>query len=577
MATRYERVYNDMKEELENIKDNHGYANISNSFGHFILKMTFGITEEECAECNTDGADDNGIDAIYIEQNNTVHFFQFKFPESSKTISKGVSEDEILKLCNGVEAFTGNDDSFNSLSWNDLLKDKRDEFLDAEIYNFKLWIVRYSNKEISKNALNKLRNFTSRYMRETGNKIDYECILAQECLKLYENNIKNVWPDFKLFYKKNLSPFSDEKATVTSAYVTLKSIFDVFSPIQDSIFEGNVRYLNLNSRINDGIKNTILSEFEYFHLLNNGITIVCRDCNDNTAKSLLDVRSGTIINGAQTVGTIINTLKELDESAREKYDKSFVFVKIISFSKDEDLVNEMVYTLNTQNQMKNSYTIANDLIIKQLQSRINQETEYFLEVKNNEYNYLKINEPGFNKLTRNKIDIETFIQVYTAFYNIDGMANLAKNSKASLFNNDNVQKIINELNFEDSILAYSVYLKLMDIIKEYRAYRKNHDKKEILDTLDIEENSIDEYRYLNTGNILVLFVIGLVYSEMELDPYKNIIPVIKTLKILFKKESNLSNATRIKETFEKCEKLVKKFKVENDIIVVPKKVDISKL
>jgi len=54
MATRYERVYNDMKEELENIKDAYGYANLSNSFGHFILKMSFGITEEECFECNTD-------------------------------------------------------------------------------------------------------------------------------------------------------------------------------------------------------------------------------------------------------------------------------------------------------------------------------------------------------------------------------------------------------------------------------------------------------------------------------------------------------------------------------------------
>lgn len=574
MATRYERVYSDMKEELENIKDNYGYANLSNAFGHLILKMIFGITEEECFECNTDGSNDNGIDAIYIEENNTIHFFQFKFPDSSKNICKGVSEEEILKLCNGVEAFTGNDDLFNSFSWNSLLKDKRDEFLDAEIYNFKLWVVRYSNKEINENALSKLKAFANQYMRKTGNEINYEFILAQECLKLYENNIKNVWPDFKLFYKKNLSPFSDEKASVTSAYVTLKSIFEVFFPIQDSIFEGNVRYLNLNSRINDGIKSTILKEPQNFHLLNNGITIVCNDCNDNTAKSLLDVRSGTIINGAQTVGTIIKTLKELDSNDLEKYDKSFVFVKIISFSKDENLVNKMVYTLNTQNQMKSSYTIANDLIIKQLQSRINQDTEYFLEVKNNEYNYLKVNDPNFNKLTKNKIDIETFVQVYTAFYNIDGMASLAKNSKASLFNNDNVQKIINELNFEESILAYGVYLKLMDIIKEYRAYRKNHDKKEILTTLNIEENSIDEYRYLNTGNILILFTIGLIYSKMELDPYKNIIPVIKELKTLFKTESNLSNATRIKETFEKCEELVKKFKVKNGIITIPRKVDL---
>ena len=41
----------------------------------------------------------------------------------------------------------------------------------------------------------------------------------------------------------------------------------------------------------------------------------------------------------------------------------------------------MVYTLNTQNQMKSSYIISNDAIVKNVQDRINNETEFFLEVK----------------------------------------------------------------------------------------------------------------------------------------------------------------------------------------------------
>ena len=57
--------------------------------------------------------------------------------------------------------------------------------------------------------------------------------------------------------------------------------------------------------------------------------------------------------------------------------------------------------------MKNSYTIANDIIVKKLQEKINKETEYFLEIKNNEFNYCKNNMRGFNKLSKNKIDIET--------------------------------------------------------------------------------------------------------------------------------------------------------------------------
>ena len=52
--------------------------------------------------------------------------------------------------------------------------------------------------------------------------------------------------------------------------------------------------------------------------------------------------------------------------------------------------------------MKNSYTIANDIIVKNLQDKINKETDYFLEIKNNEFNYCKNHSKRFNKLSKNK-------------------------------------------------------------------------------------------------------------------------------------------------------------------------------
>lgn len=577
MTTKFERLYNDLNIELNDIRENNKYNNQSQAFGHFILKMLFGLTDDEAYDCCTDGSDDNGIDAIYIEENKTVHFFQFKFPSNSKNISKGITEEETLKLCNGVQSFVSNDEIFNSISWNELLKDKRQEFLYTDLCDIKLWIVRYSNQDINNSSKVILDNFLLKYKKETGNKIEYDTLLAMECLNLYESRAKNIWPDFTLSYAKTLTPFTDEKSSISSAYVTLKSIYDTFYEIQDIAFEGNVRFLNPNSKINDGIKDTILHFPENFHLLNNGITIVCNECSDINAKSYFNVKCGSIINGAQTVGTIINTLAELTEEERMDYEKSFVFVKIVSFSKESRIINDMVYTLNTQNQMKNSYTIANDVIVKNLQNKINKETPYFLEIKNNEYNYYKSNIKSFNKLSKNKIDIETFIQAYTTFYDIEGMAALSKNNKASLFTNENIQKIINELSFEKSLLSYKIYTKLMNIIKEYRAYRKNPEKIEILSVLEISEKEIDEYRYLNTGNFVVLFALGKIYCKYELNPEKNMILVIKSLRLLFKREKNISNATKIKETFDKVEKLVSKLKIENELIVIPKRIEISKL
>ena len=152
MATKFERLYNDISEELNEIIDINKYTNKSQAFGHFSLKMLFGLTDEEALDCCTDGFDDNGIDAIYIEPDKTVHFFQFKYPSSTKGISKGISDEEVLKLCNGVESFVGKEELFNSVSWNELLKDKRQEFLDADLCDLKLWIIRYSNQDISNSA-----------------------------------------------------------------------------------------------------------------------------------------------------------------------------------------------------------------------------------------------------------------------------------------------------------------------------------------------------------------------------------------------------------------------------------------
>ncbi len=561
MATRFERIYSDIKESIEYLVGQYYPDNFSSAFGHYFLKTKFGLSDDEAAECVTDGYDDNGIDAIYIENNETVHFFQFKFPSDLKGISNGIKEDEILKLENGFENFVSPNEDFSQIEWNELLKEKRKEYDKFDIYNFKLWVIRFSNQTISEKIIKKMNNCLKNYSNRTGNTIEFNYMLAEQCVALYEKNIKNICPDFKLKYKKTLSPFSDEKSVVISAYVPLLDIYETFSTIQDNVYEGNVRYLNPNSKINDGIRKTILHDYTNFHLLNNGITIICESCNDNTAQAYLDVKSGTIINGAQTVGTIINTLKNIEESERQNYLNSFVFVKIVSFTNDEKLVNDMVYTLNTQNQMKNSYSISNDPIVKKVQEKINKDTEFFLEIKNNEFNFEKVKNNNFNKLTKNKIDIETFIQVYVAFYNISNLANLTKNNKASLFDINNIEKVINDLNYEKAIRVYKIYLQLMDIIKDYRAYRKNRDKKDILNILDIKEDEIDEYRYLNTGNFIIMYALGIANINKNIEPEGNIITIIKFLKDKFKDESNISNATKTKESFEQVKEFMKKFTI----------------
>jgi hypothetical protein len=265
------------------------------------------------------------------------------------------------------------------------------------------------------------------------------------------------------------------------------------------------------------------------------------------------------------VGTIINYLKPLMPDEREKFSDSFVFAKIVEFNSPNSLVDKMVYTLNTQNTMKNSYTISNDPIVQTVKEKINNNTKYFLEVKPNEFLFEKEKNCSFNKMAKNKIDIETFIQSFVSFYDINKMASLSKNNKALLFRKENINKIITELKYDEALFSYEVYLKLMDIIKDYRAYRKNIEKKDVIGILGIKEYEIDTYRFLNTGNYLIMYALGYEYVKYEIEPISNIVTMIKKISNLFNDEKNVANATKIRETFDKVKNMIDREKSKSNL------------
>lgn len=567
MPTRFESIFSYLEEMSYEFKDKYNYDNLSSAFGHVILKMLFGLSDDEIYDLNTDGFNDNGIDAIYFEdsEEKVVHFFQFKFPSSVSSMTNGISQSDVQTIFNGFGSFTGNDEKFNLLEWNEILKEKRIEYEKNDVYKFKIWIIKYSSSTINEKINNLVSKQKTDYENITGNSLEVDIMTASKIALLYENNIRDKWCDFKLKYKKSLNPFSDDISKVYSGYVSLLDVYITFNSIKDKVFEGNVRYLNPNSKINDGIKETLSTEErQFFHLLNNGVTIFCKQCNDNTTNDFFDIKNGTIINGAQTVGTIINYLESLTDEKRDTYKDQFLFFRIVQVNDHKEIMDKMVYTLNTQNEMKSSYSISNEVSLKILQKRFNEETKYFLELKNNEFNFFKETHPDTKKMLKDKIDIETLVQVVTAYYDIGRLANIAKNNKGTLFEKDNIKKIIEKLDFENSKDIYEKYLNLMNIIKAYRSYRKNSENRNILEVLSIKEEEIDAYRFLNTGNFLILFGLGVYEKRNGVASSEILIKLIKLSKEIFESEENFSVATRSRTKFEKLKKIIEKRNAELD-------------
>lgn len=67
MATygKYQVYYEKIKTEVEKIREENGYLNLSKAFAHWYLKNTLKMDEQDIAETIIDGNGDNGIDAIY--------------------------------------------------------------------------------------------------------------------------------------------------------------------------------------------------------------------------------------------------------------------------------------------------------------------------------------------------------------------------------------------------------------------------------------------------------------------------------------------------------------------------------
>ena len=101
------------------------------------------------------------------------------------------------------------------------------------------------------------------------------------------------------------------------ATVYAESLADAYSTHRSRIFQYNPRGPQGSNKVNSEISTTLSDPTlkEMFHILNNGITIVC-DSFLLRSESELYVRNLQIVNGCQTVYTLYRCAPELDDSVR---------------------------------------------------------------------------------------------------------------------------------------------------------------------------------------------------------------------------------------------------------------------
>lgn len=557
MPTKLETIYKKIKNEVIEIKTINGYDNNSTAFGHFYIKHVFNIDDQTANEALTDGGFDNGIDAIYISEDPIpiLHFFQFKFPNSENNLGDGYTDNEIAKLGNGTQEFLESKE-LDTSSWNEYLIEKHNVIRELDSYEIKLWIVRYTNAKVTHQE-KKLEKIAKRIYRSTLNKCNYIINGAQNIMELYESRFEKIYPTIHLNILSSVQAqqFEGDSFKSINTVCSIKNLYDAVTDNRDKIFDGNVRYYNSKTEVTLGIRKTLIEQPEKFILMNNGITILAEEVSFNLKGPKFTLKSASIINGAQTVGSILEVIDQAED--KEKYNESTVLVRILEIKNEEDVINEIVNSLNTQTKMFSAYNISKDSRLRNIQTEINNsvDTPHFLEIKYNEFNTMKKSRKT-EKFKKDVVSSEKLIQLYTAFFNLKSKASLAKSNSSELLKDDElINNALDRITKEDAIKILDLYKDIQSVITDYRIYR-NTKKNNILEFLRIDEKKINDYQFLTTGDILILFATSIV---MDLYPDKSKDEAIKFsinesakyIKKLTRGEKvAFSNITKSKTTFE---------------------------
>jgi len=335
---------------------------LSRSYAAYSL-MSLALAEPEiAAQAIVDGYKDNGIDAIHYDGNEKIFWIV-----QSKWIASGNGEPEsgdVLKFTKGIKDLI----EFKFENFNDKLKNKQN-IIERALgdYNVKVKVVlAYSGSKLGEQN----REIIARLIEEQNEASElfyFEVFSLAEAHQALSGSLygKPIDADFIL---KNWGQLEEPYKSIYGQ-IDAQTLAELWIQNGERLFSKNIRSFVGLSDVNDAIQNTLLFAPDNFLYLNNGITVLCNKINKKPMggadKSVGHFYSEgvSIVNGAQTVGTIGTVYKKNPE----KVNQAKVFIKLISLENcPPDFALKVTKATNTQNKVENRDFISLDPLQEKL-------------------------------------------------------------------------------------------------------------------------------------------------------------------------------------------------------------------
>ncbi|MEM9213272.1 MAG: AIPR family protein [Cyanobacteria bacterium P01_F01_bin.150] len=352
--------------DLEGSRVDKATAFLSRGFAAYTLYALAGIGANEAAESIVDGQGDNGIDAIFWHKNDNVLWFI-----QSKWIKKGTGQPEYKDINNfatGVRnLIEDNLDRPNSR----LCQKKEETECALSTFGVKVNIViTHTGQGLTKTSRKCLEDLVGDLNTNEDDEIFSYQLFDKDIA--YKTAVENA---NKLNIEANINLSNWGKMDDPTAFygsISALELAELWIKHRNNLFSQNLREFIGQTKANDDITRTLKEDPTSFWYFNNGITALCQEIRRKTkgVKRLNDdftCKGLSIINGAQTIGSIGRYYREGTDEARENLEQTEVLIKLISLEDcPENFGLDITKASNTQNHVENRDFLALDPIQRKL-------------------------------------------------------------------------------------------------------------------------------------------------------------------------------------------------------------------
>ncbi len=398
-----------LEAKVELNEHNWKYETRSQALAHLVLETLFDLTPEEIGDAITDGPQDRGVDAVYIdEQEKTVvHLFQFKYTPKFENSNDNFPSNEIDKLLSFIADMLSKVPSMetncNPLVWAKIQSVW--EILEHEVPQFVVHLC--SNMaELTTNELERFKTSLQPYRYFQIKQFSLESLVSLIIEKKVKPTNGHVHLVDRQYFERVDGNIRGLIATLP-AMELIELIRDPEDPekVLLDVFNDNVRvYLGAKKNpINKKILESAMKQSAEFWYLNNGITITCNSFEypPGTRSPLLKLTDFQIVNGGQTS----NALFEAYKTDKENLENALVLVRIYE-TKHREISQRIAESTNSQTPIKSRDLHSNDDVQRKLEDEF-LAMGYFYERKTDQHR---------DSEKERRIDALVAGQVYLAYY-----------------------------------------------------------------------------------------------------------------------------------------------------------------